>query len=199
MVKNKSRPTLTSWHSISPILPRRWKSAIVLRQLSSTFQLPWCASNAKNMDTTGKPVEDNRHVPNAVKRTRTTWRKIAWKKLDVQTTVKIIRLTQDLAMFINERRKKKKEILGETQEECVHPGSKENYRELATSEKTVTPLLHRRQIKPITTTNIEYSWRNSSSWKPMRGQSFRNNWKTTLDRILPSTSNKLGMVRHPVL
>ena len=36
--------------------------AIVLRELSSTSQHPWGASNAKTMDTTRKPVEDNRHA-----------------------------------------------------------------------------------------------------------------------------------------
>ena len=36
----------------------RGRSVIVLRELSSTFQLPWGVSNAKNMDTTRKPVED---------------------------------------------------------------------------------------------------------------------------------------------
>ena len=80
---------------------------MVLRELSSTSQLPWSASNVKNLNTTGKPVEDDRHVPNTVKRTRTMQRKIAWKKFDVQTANKIIRLTQELALFI----KKKKEII----------------------------------------------------------------------------------------
>ena len=56
------------------------------------------------MDSREKPVKDDRHVPNAVKRTRITWRKIAWKKLDVQTADKIIRLTQDITY------KKEKEI-----------------------------------------------------------------------------------------
>ena len=74
---------------------------IVLKELSSTFQLPWGTSNAKNMDTTGKPVEDDRHV----KRTRTTWRKIAWKKLLVQTADKIIQLKQDLALFTKKKKK----------------------------------------------------------------------------------------------
>ncbi len=59
------------------------------------------------MDTTGKPVEDTGHVPNAVKRTQAPWRKIASRKLDVQTTNKIIRLMPDLAMLT----KKEKEIL----------------------------------------------------------------------------------------
>ena len=59
------------------------------------------------MDTTGKHVEDDRHVPNAMKRTQTMWRKIVWKKSDVQIADKIIWLTQDLAMFT----KKGKEII----------------------------------------------------------------------------------------
>ena len=57
------------------------------------------------MDTTGKLVEDDRYVQNAVKRTRATWRKIVWKKLDVQTADKIIRVTQDLAMFTKKKMK----------------------------------------------------------------------------------------------
>ena len=61
------------------------------------------------------------HVPNAVKRTRTTWRKILRKKFDVQTADKITRLTQDLALFTNTGNN-----LGETQEDGVLPGSKEN-------------------------------------------------------------------------
>ena len=104
---NESRPTLSSWHLISPILPRRLRLALVLRELSSRSQFPWAASNPQNMDTTGKPVEDNRHVWNAVNRTQTTWRKIARKKLDVQTANKEI-----------------------TAVKCVLPGRKENFGEL---------------------------------------------------------------------
>ena len=48
---------------------------------------------------------------------------------------------------------------GETQEEWVLPGSKENCR-----EKTAMPLLHGERIQPMKT-NIEHSWRNWSSWK----------------------------------
>ena len=59
------------------------------------------------MDTTRKPVKDDIHVPNAVKRTRTSWRKIARKKFDVQTVNKIIQLTQYLALFT----KKEQEII----------------------------------------------------------------------------------------
>ena len=86
-----------------PRTPTRWKSALVLRELSSMSQPPWGAFNAKNMDTTGKPREDDRFVQNAVKRTQTTWRKIAWKKIDVQTADKIIRLMQDLALFTKKK------------------------------------------------------------------------------------------------
>ena len=70
--------TNTFWHLISPVLPRRWRSAIVFGEASSTSQLTWDGSNAKHMDTIGKPIEDDRHVPNAVKRMQTTWRKILW-------------------------------------------------------------------------------------------------------------------------
>ena len=58
-MKNESRPTLASWYLISPILPRRWRSAIVLRELISMSQRPRGALNAKNMDTVGKHVEDD--------------------------------------------------------------------------------------------------------------------------------------------
>ena len=116
---NESTPTLKSWHLISPILPRGWRSAIVLREFSSMSQRPCGVSNSKNMDTTGKPAEDDTYVPNAMKRTRTIWRKIAWRKLDVQKADNIIRLTQHLAMFT-----RKGNTWGETQEICVLPGSK---------------------------------------------------------------------------
>ena len=39
------------------------------------------------------------------------------------------------------------------------------------------PLLHGGRIQPIQKTNIEYSWRNSSSWKRMIDQSFRSTWE----------------------
>ena len=78
---------------------RRLGRRSISYRLSSTFQCPWGASNAQNMDTTGKPVKDDRHVRNAVKRTGTTWRKIVWRKFNVQTIDKIIRFMQDLKMF----------------------------------------------------------------------------------------------------
>ena len=43
-MKNESRPTFISWHLISPLLPRRWRLAIVLRKLSSMSVHPWGAS-----------------------------------------------------------------------------------------------------------------------------------------------------------
>ena len=51
---------LPSRHLIIPVLPWRWRSAIILWVLISTSQLPWGASNAKIMDATGKPVEKDR-------------------------------------------------------------------------------------------------------------------------------------------
>ena len=92
-----------------------WRSAFVLRELSGMSQRVWGVSNAKNMDTTGKPVKDNRYMPNTMKRTRPTWRKIAWSKLDVQTAHKISRLTQNLAMFT---KKKRKYLRWNTREMC---------------------------------------------------------------------------------
>ena len=87
-VNNESRPTLTSRHLISPELQKKRKSAIVLRDFSSTSKHPWGASNI-----------------NAVKRTRAMQRKIAWKKFDVQTANKIFRLTQELALFTKKKNK----------------------------------------------------------------------------------------------
>ena len=124
--KTGSRQTLTSWHLISPILQRRWRLAIVLRELSNTSQHSWGASNAKNMDSTGKPVENNTHVLNVGKRTLTTLWKIASKKFNVQNADKILQLMQDLLIFT----KKKGNTWGETQEKCVLPGRKENSRDL---------------------------------------------------------------------
>ena len=96
--------------------PRSGRSAIVLRESSSTSQFLWGASNEKNMDTTEKPVEDDRHVPDTVKKIRTIWRKISWSKLDVSTADKIIRLKYDLAMLT---KKRKGYTWGETQVQCV--------------------------------------------------------------------------------
>ena len=53
--KYESRPTITTWHLISPVLPRKRRSAIGMKVLISTFQLSKGSSNAKNMDITGKP------------------------------------------------------------------------------------------------------------------------------------------------
>ena len=55
---------------------RKWKSIIVSRGLSNMSQNPWCASYAKNMDTTRKLADDDRHGLSVVKRPRSHWRKI---------------------------------------------------------------------------------------------------------------------------
>ena len=151
-MKNESRPILTSRHLTSPILLRRRKSAIVLRNSSHMSKRPRGSSNAKNMDTTVKPVEDNRHMQNVLKMTWTTCRKIARSNLDEQTANKIIQLTQDLVMFT----KKKGNTWGETQEECVLPGSKETFWDLHGRKQ---PRLWG-QIQPMKTTDMEHSWRN---------------------------------------
>ena len=57
------------------------------------------------MDTTEKLAEDDRHVQSVAKRTQTTWRKIAQRKLNVRTADKTIRLIQDLMTFIKMRKK----------------------------------------------------------------------------------------------
>ena len=121
---------------------------------------PLGASNVRNLDTTGKPVEDDRHVPNAVKRPLTMQRKIAWKKFDVQTANKIIRLTQELAFHLNYF-----VLVNSTRE--MFPSWKLG--ELWTSiwEKAATPPLHGGRIEPMTTPNIEHLRRNCLSWKPM--------------------------------
>ena len=104
-VKKKSRPTPRSWHLISPILTRKWKSAIVSRGLNNIFQYTWGASNAKNMNTTGKLTEEEKYMPSTVKKTQTTYRKIVKRKLDVQTADMAIQLTQDFVMSIKKKRK----------------------------------------------------------------------------------------------
>ena len=83
----------------------RWRSAIVLTELNSASQLSWGALNAKNMDISENPLDDDRHMQNAVKRARTSWRKIVWKKLDVQTADKILWLTQDVTLFTKKKKK----------------------------------------------------------------------------------------------
>ena len=113
-----------------------------------------------------EPVEDDRHVPNAIKRTRITLRKIAWKKLDVQTADKIIRVTQDLALFT----KKEKEII---EVKHMRNVSFPEAREIVGSYMGE----NRGRIERMKTTNIEHSWRNWSSWKPMIGQRFKSTWK----------------------
>ena len=77
------------------------------------------------------------------------------------------------ARFCDIYKKTKRNTWGETQEECVLPGSKENSRDLHWG-KTALLLLHRRRIQSIKTTNIELSWRNWFSWKRMIGQGFRS-------------------------
>ena len=108
-------PTITSWHLTNPILPMRWGSAIILRGSWSTCQHPCVTSSTKKMDNTRKPVGDDTHALNAVKRTRTMWRKIAWKRFDMQTVDKIIQFMQDLAVFA---KKKKKYLRSNTREMC---------------------------------------------------------------------------------
>ena len=73
--------------------PKEGKIGYCLERVAQYIPVPGGASNAKNMDTTGKPVEDDRHVPNAVKKTQTTWRKIALSK-DMPTPTYIYTLTQ---------------------------------------------------------------------------------------------------------
>ena len=63
-----------------PRTPNEVKIGYCLERVEQYVPAPWNASNAENMDTTGKPAQDDRHVRNAVKITLTMWRKIAWKK-----------------------------------------------------------------------------------------------------------------------
>ena len=96
--------------------------------------------------------------------------------------------------------KRKGNTWGETQEECVIPGSMENCRNLH-GGKTAMPLLHRGWIQPIKTANIKHSWRNWSSWKQMIGQSFRSTWKknyTWPNFTMHQLSNRLGIGRDPM-
>ena len=107
--------------------------------------------SSRNLNTTGKPVEDDRYIPNAMKRTRTMQRKIAWKKLHVQTANKIIRLTQELVVFT----KKKKKLLS-WNTRGMFPFWKLGEFSGAIWEKAATPPLHRGWIEPMTTPNIEH-------------------------------------------
>ena len=58
-----------------------------------------------NMVTTSWAAEDNRHVEDLAKKTRTTQRKIAQMKRNVQTVKKIPPLSQDLLTSTKERGK----------------------------------------------------------------------------------------------
>ena len=58
-------------------IPKKWILAIISKELNNMSQHPWGASNAKNMATTGKLADDERHEPSTLKRTETTWKKIA--------------------------------------------------------------------------------------------------------------------------
>ena len=62
-------------------------------------------SNVRNMATTEKLAEDSRHVLTVMKRTLVIWRKIALRKLDVQTANNTIQLTQDLVTSIIKKKK----------------------------------------------------------------------------------------------
>ena len=60
-----------------PRTPKEEKIGYCLEKVEQYVPAPLGCFKYQSMDITGKPVEDDRHVPNAVKRTRTTWWKIA--------------------------------------------------------------------------------------------------------------------------
>ena len=134
------------------------------------------------------PVEDDRCVPNVVKKTGTTWRKIAWKKLNVQTANTIIQCLKDFELFTI---KERKYLRWNIREMCFF--WKQGKLLGSIWEKAAMPLIYGGWIQPIRTTNIERSRRNWSSWKPMIDQRFRSNWKTTFSQILPSTSSATNL------
>ena len=82
-----------------PRTPKEMKISYCLESVLLYIPVPMRCFKCQKYGHHREPVDDDRQGPNAVKRTRTTWRKIAWKKLHVQTADKIIRHTQDLAMF----------------------------------------------------------------------------------------------------
>ena len=99
-MKNESRPRLTFNQFYTP---KEFTIYDCLERVEQYVPALLLCYKCKNIDATGNPVEDDRHVLNSVKRTRTIERKIAWRKLDVQIADMITRLTQELAMFTKKK------------------------------------------------------------------------------------------------
>ena len=133
------------------------------------------------MDTIGNPVEDDAHGPCVVNRTWTLWQKIAWRKL----------LPKSPEAF-----KKERDTWGETQEECVFPGNKENSRCL--HERKQLRLCYTEQIQLIKITDIELSWRNWSSWNWRICWNSRYSWRTcTWLNFRPNRDQSVQIKKKP--
>ena len=102
---SKWKPTLISWHLISPIFPKKSRLVIASRGLNNKSQHSGEASNVKNMDITGRLAKDGGHVQSTVKKTLTIQRKSAQTKRNVQTANKTIWLIQDHVKSIKKKRK----------------------------------------------------------------------------------------------
>ena len=173
-MNNESRPTFNQ-----PILPRRCRSAIVLRVEQYVPAPIWFFKCQKY----GLHREACRRWHTCVKCGEKDPSHME------EHCLKEIRYAncQDHPLFT----KRKRNNRGKTQEESVFPGTKENCKELY--GRKVTLLLHGGRIKPIKLTSTEHSRKNWSSWKPMIGQSFRSIWKnyTQLNFIKHQFSNWL--------
>ena len=101
---------------IQPTPHSQGGEGIWVERIEQYATAPRGASNAKSMDTTGKLVEDDKHVPNAVKKTRIILRKSAWRKRDARTANKITRITQDLP---KPTKKKKRYLSRNTRGICL--------------------------------------------------------------------------------
>ena len=118
------------------------------------------------MDTTRKPVEDDTHVRNAVKQTRTMWRKIARVISFKQTVDKSILLTQDFVLCT----KRKKEL---------SRGNTGGMVGIYMTENIYVSVVFIVSIRPLTVNDCATKLAKVSGAPE----------KTTLGRILPSDSS----------
>ena len=88
-----------------PHTPKEVKIGYCLERVEQYVPAPLRCFKCQKYGHHREPVDDDKHLPNAVKRAQTIWKKIAWKKLNVQITDKIIWFTQDLVRFTKKKRK----------------------------------------------------------------------------------------------